>query len=620
MKLKTSDAPSRIYTFGCKPPEVSDEIFNYYLDQMFHSHRYANTLIELKNEQRATMRKIRRAQPEAAPLFAEIDALDKQIDRLFAEIKEIKNGTPVLEARPLWEPLGKVVKKLKNQRTKKYVDVAKVTAAIPEVQEVDKSAWEYYYARLKAARAATSAWWGTYLVREKAAKERFKAGLGPIKFKRYAQEGMLTAQLQKKNTVAEVFRGQSNMLQIDPIPDEVWTRGRHQRRKGCRTRVRLRIGSRNAKGELGPGATPIWLELPVLLHRQLPADGQIKWAHVRRTRYGHKYKYELLLVVEAMSFKADAAARAGRGTIGIDLGWRYQDDKAIRVAYWADSFGEHGAINLDAGTVGGFEVVRGLKSTRSKNQTEVQAYLDAFFRVWQSKVPNAVKEVSTHLRLWGSPKRFYRLLNVWRDHRFGGDDEAFAALELWAKQDRHLDDWQANQARRNKNRRLDMYRRLAHFWANTYAHVGFENLNLAAMARAPKTESGNPGTGKTSRDSMKRAAPGHLRALTKEACAKFGSEFVLVPPEGTSRFCFFCGYDEPWEDKSEEIHTCPNCERTYDRDHNGALNVLRTTERVAPEVLELLVSVKLPELHAKPKDRSRRRPDKYVIPAERSKS
>ena len=618
MRRKTSDAPTRIYTFGCKPPQVSDEVFEYYEDQLWYSHRYANTLIELKNEQRETMRATRRAQPKAAPLFAEIDQLNAEIDKIYAEIRAIKDGTPVLEARPKWEPLGKVVKSLKKKLIKKYSEVSKLTASNPAVKAADKEAYETYWARLKEARAATLTYWGTYTAREKAAKERFKAGLGPIKFKRYERNGLLTMQLQGGLSVAEMFSGQDLRVQIDPIPDEVWSRGRNQRRKGCRTHVRMRVGSRNAKGEIARGHTPIWIELPLLLHRQLPEDGVVKWAHVKRERHGHKFKYELLLVIEAQSFKpAVSPAPAGKGTIGVDLGWRYQDDKAIRVAYWADSFGQHGAVDLDAYMIGGFDVVRGLKKSRSERQVKIQSDLDAFFR-GARKLPDALKEASAHLRLWGAPKRFYKLLNVWRENRIKGDEDFFAALEAWDQKDRHLDDWQANQARRNKNRRADQYRKLTHLWASTYAHVVFEDVDLTRLARGPKTESGNPSTGRTARDAMKRAAPGHLRLLAKEMCDKFGREFVKVPAAFTSRDCFFCGHSEPWEDRSEEVHRCAGCGRAYDRDHNAALNILRTSERVPPETLQMLADGKLPKLQPKPKDFSRRRPDKYIPPFERS--
>ncbi len=71
----------------------------------------------------------------------------------------------------------------------------------------------------------------------------------------------------------------SRMLQIDPVDFSDWEHiSRGERRRRSRTAVRIRVAS--------AGRRPIWLELPMVMHRPLPEDGVVKAAEVTRRRVG----------------------------------------------------------------------------------------------------------------------------------------------------------------------------------------------------------------------------------------------------------------------------------------------------------------------------------------------
>jgi hypothetical protein len=61
----------------------------------------------------------------------------------------------------------------------------------------------------------------------------------------------------------------------------------------------------------------VWLELPVVLHRPLPADGTIRSASVICERVGSRERWRLLITVA----QPERAIRQGPA-VALDLGWR----------------------------------------------------------------------------------------------------------------------------------------------------------------------------------------------------------------------------------------------------------------------------------------------------------
>ena len=83
-----------------------------------------------------------------------------------------------------------------------------------------------------------------------------------LRFHGWDGTGKVTVRYQQGLPVAEV-QGVDRRLQIDPVDPLAWSSPhRSERRKLARSRVRIRVGS--------DGREPVWLELPVVLHRALP--------------------------------------------------------------------------------------------------------------------------------------------------------------------------------------------------------------------------------------------------------------------------------------------------------------------------------------------------------------
>ena len=108
---------------------------------------------------------------------------------------------------------------------------------------------------------------------------------------------------QQGLAVAEV-QGADRRLQFDPVNPLAWTSPRRsERRKLARSRVRIRVGSE--------GREPVWLELPVVLHRPLPEDGTVRSASVICEKVGSRERWRLLVTVARP--ERTSARGSGRG-------------------------------------------------------------------------------------------------------------------------------------------------------------------------------------------------------------------------------------------------------------------------------------------------------------------
>lgn len=135
--------------------------------------------------------------------------------------------------------------------------------------------------------------------------------------------GTVCVYFQKGLNVSAVFGG-NGRLQIDPIPEDAWkSPSRSVRRRLARTRVRMRIV---AESDL----SPVWLELPMTMHRPLPDGGVIRWASIIREQVGISFRHRLLLTVRE---PAPSVIERSVGAVGVDVGWRVTPD-GLRVAYW----------------------------------------------------------------------------------------------------------------------------------------------------------------------------------------------------------------------------------------------------------------------------------------------
>ena len=605
MKRKTSTTQVRVYKYGLRPPTLNAKLVE---DQFWGSGRYYNQLIENYRTGRDKYRSLLGKFPALEAVSSELETLeaafleletaaklaktgdgkmsDEQKAALKAARKQIKDARTarkalvdaesqqMLKDNPDLSALIERANALKSNTSRtrdEQVELEKVLKAAKAAKlkltdtfdgQVTKVNFETNE-RLKKLRSASALRHGTYLAAEDAANKANETSKGPPRFKANDGSGKIGTQILPGITVQEAMSCKDTRLQIKPLADGWAHLPRHQRRKGHRTTVRIRVGTVTDSNK------PVWAEFPVYLHRPLPSDAIIKWSYIVRKRVGRKFEWSLQLTVES-NFAQDVKG-AGTGAIALDLGWR----EGIRTAYAVDDKGEHAEITVPERSVEGYRKPEDIRSIRDKHVDSLRDDMVAWFR--KDSVPEALVKRTTTLHKWKAPGRFHQLANVWAKEASDWEPDNLKELQAWAKQDRHLLDWESAQRAKVLAHRTERYRVVATHIAKTYSKVIIEDradLKLTNMKLKPKSENGDPGTGRGSRLNMVKAAPGEFREILVKACKKWGASLVEVDPAYTSRRCHECKCNEKWENKSELKHTCEQCGVTFDRDHNAGKNIL----------------------------------------------
>lgn len=363
-------------------------------------------------------------------------------------------------------------------------------------------------------------------------------------------------------TVQRMFSGQDTRLQIDPPPDRWYELPRSDRRRASRTRARLRVDSTDDR-------KPVFVEFPVTLHRPLPDNAVIKWAHLIRKKIGRRDSWELQLTLESEVFRS--RSNHGRGAVAIDIGWRGGE----LVAYATDEFGYSVQICTPERFRGSLDKVDEIRSERDKLfNDEVAALLNW---IADNEVPDWLITDLTHARQWRTQRRLIRLITDWGNRRFTGDAFVFERLLVWRRKDRELWDWEANQRHKTIECRRERYRVIAKRLCTTYSTIVIEDpkvMKLCKFTRRLRPEDGDPSEGRQYRKNMKSAAPGEFREILTRMADKYGARLIDVDPAYSSRRCSWCGCADTWQDSAEREHRCMSCRRTFNRDLNACRNLL----------------------------------------------
>ena len=371
--------------------------------------------------------------------------------------------------------------------------------------------------------------------------------------------GMVTVYFPLGLSAGSVF-AKSGKLQVDPIPEAAWTSpNRATRRQLSRTRVRIRVLANADR-------SPVWLELPLIMHRPLPEGPTIRWASVLRERVGLSWRHRLLLTVrEPLPVRNEGEDQA----VGIALGWRIVPT-GLRVAYWCDQDGRSGELILTQKDLAAFKQIDSLDAAIAAAHLNVRSFLGSFVEtdsLHDSWILRAREGVDSE-----APRTLVRFFRQWQAERFPGDDAAFATVQAWYKQHLHLWMWQANLRDQLIRRRRDIYRVFAAEIARRYNRVFLNELPLARLARKV-----TPGHGRENNDSHYRviASVSVLLQIVMSACEKKGVAVTKIDCTQSAKSCHACGAVEDSNDAAGVMHRCPCCGTTWDLDENVALNLLK---------------------------------------------
>lgn len=573
MQRKTSPIPVRIYTYGCPfgPVPASEQIVE---DQIRAGHQYYNTLIAIELERRKGYRDLMGASNVLEPLDAQIAELVEKLNEERTALKQRRSASrkrvtdPAATAR-MTELRGKLAV-IRGERKAASLDVRATEDAKEKLAALNAE----ITVKAKAARAATTCYWGTYLLVERAIEAARKSKMDP-RFRTWRSAGVvynsrlnmsggsgrIGVQLQGGVSVERLFSGLDSRARLEPVDAEAY-KTRSGRRRLTRTLLHVRVGSTEARA-------PVWATFQIVLHRPIPADAIVKEISIGRRLNGSRWRWKAHFMLEAKSF--ERAPKPAGVRCAIDLGWRTRPD-GLRVGYLVDSRGARRELLLPGGIIGRVEHATHLRSIRRKSFDLLQAMLLQWLAVHED-LPEWLAEARKTLHLWKSEGRLTELAWMWARNRFKDDESMYPLVEQWRRQDLHLAQWQGHERGRALGHRQEHYRTLAHAIARDYSEIVLEKMDLSKLKRLPKPEEEDKSNA-TVRHNQHHAAVGELRAALVLAALNSGTAIRYEPSMDTTTRCHACGCSCKWDAAAELEHTCEHCGVRWDQDYNAAENLL----------------------------------------------
>jgi len=533
------------------------------LDQLRGRNTFWNCLVEIERRQRIEVRSL------LQPPESKVPALQQELEEARVAIKaerkrQRSRNADVSDLRAYIKDLQQ---QLKSARAEDKAARERIKeASQPRLDELEAERLE----QVKAAQHNSNLYWCNYddvLASYGVARVRAMREGTEIKFHRFDGTGKVSVRYQQGLPVADVF-GADTRLQIRPVDPRAWTSPiRGERRRLARTVVRIRIGSHEDR-------SPVWLELPMVMHRPLPEGGGIRNAAVVRERIADSWRYRLVITVATP--QQEIVTHQDRNRIAIDVGWRKLDE-GLRVAYWVDDLGQQGQVLLANEVIEQFRKVDDLKSIRDLhfNATRV-ALVDWLQHV---VVPDWLAERCKTLSFWQSQARLSALVRDWEGQRFDADDEMLAGLQAWWVKDRHLWQWESHLRDQVGRHRRELYRRFAADLVRRYRQVVLEDFDLRRVIEHPKAEVGTGG-GIPGAWYRKTAAISSLRLTIEHTCSREGVEVLKVNPSYSTLTCHVCGQIDQFNAAAELVHKCSQCGLLWDQDANAAAVLLQRASQI----------------------------------------
>ncbi len=445
---------------------------------------------------------------------------------------------------------------------------AKVKSEVFFKEQASARRWAYAQAR-KAGLG-----WGTCLkIAEAVEHSRRTTGLQQDLRTHYPHgEGLVAVQIQATKPLSseDLVGGQDTRARIGA--DLV------ARREGGARRLQvisLRVSSTEDR-------QPVWVRLHALLHRPL-GSGQVKWVLVTASRCGPKLRWSLQVTVDEATSASPNAVTVTRGACGLDIGWRRMPDRGIRIAYWYGSDGAEGELRIPADVIARNSKADDLRSIRDRNRADVQLRLHM---LRDSKgVPDWYREATTTLHVWKRTGYFVRLVDVWRNRRWSGDEDAWHAVEAWLHHDRHLWAWEANNRRRQSLQVAGRVRQFAVELARRYGVISVERTGIVpSLVRRREGASGEEqALRRVAAMRMHGCSPALVRRELAWIAPKYGATLIEQNPAFTTQDCAECDHRRmEVEDWSSLDITCAACGVVEDQDRTAARNLLRLASAPVP--------------------------------------
>lgn len=580
--------PCRVYEYGCLAPVQGEKEL---IEAIFKRNQLWNKLVEIDRLFEEKFHVL--IKENAAQSGFDLNALEREV----AFLRDLKNAFTE-EARRLRQKARSGKAKLPQRMQQDFACLkpclqrksVEYKEAKKRVRETSKHALEALEnerkATVKKALHSFGLWWCNWgeenteydAARRKVLQERAKGKPVSLRFHRFDGTGKVTVRLRERGMAGpwgmpteNVFKP-NNAFWIEPVPAEAWEHPvRSVRREAARTKVHFRIGSDVHKN-------PVWVVLPMVMHRPLPEGALVRQASVVRERVGRAFRYKLVVTVELPETKK--APLRKEGVVAVDLGWR-KVEGGVRVAYWADDTcftggkenGEHhGELVLPDKMIRAFQKLRDLRSIRDVHFDEARKVLLQFLE--RKNAPEWLREKLRNLDRWRSQAKLIRVLQEWEKNRFAGDG-VFEWLREWKKREDHLYDWESNLRDQVLRWRREEYRKFAKWLAENYSTVVLEDFDIRGVAEKPAPEEGTQGSIPPDYQRF-IVAPSELRLCILNACSREGVEVSRQPANFTTLWCHIpkCEYKGGFDASKEMQHRCPRCGSLWDQDYNACGNLL----------------------------------------------
>lgn len=428
---------------------------------------------------------------------------------------------------------------------------------------------------------------------KRVAAQRASGRPAELRHHRFDGTGTIAVQLQRQAgapartpmVIADNAGKYRNVLHIPGWTNpNVWEQmTRAERRRAGRIVVRMRCGSVDGEAQ--------WIELPVQVHRWLPADADITGAELVITKVAGNYEVKLCITARI----GEAEPVDDGPAVALHLGWRsseagtvvgiWRSDAPLEVPFdlqevmTIDSTGTAGTVVVPASIEQRLAHADELASSRALSLDALRDRLVAWLANHPEQTYRDEPLDAAAVKLWRSPARFAALAQAWR----GNSTEIADILWGWYTMDRRLWAHQENGRHRALGHRDDLYRQVAAVISGQASLLIVDDINLASLSSYASAKSELPNE-MQQRIARRRdhAAPGGLRAAAVAAATRDGVPVTVVAAADMTRTHGRCGHVNPADDRyTSNPVRCDGCGAVYDQDRSVTKQMLRAATLTA---------------------------------------
>ncbi len=577
--------PTNKFVYGCSGPMENEKLV---FDQLWAQSVYRNDLVSINREHNRQWKELGTS-PEVEELKVKLEIIENELGTLLVGTGKRKRLPKCPEKRKAAKDLIAICALLRA-RFKVAKAAAKKDATLQKEALNNQTEAAKASARIKARQELGLAWGNSAICEINSWKLR--------NYKSYDGTGTIQVQFQggdteksaKRFTVMDLLSGKDLRATLEYLDLSSPTRGlgvKRSRNAPSLSAKDIRLGRRLAKLRIAvagqdhskrvSGKNPrLYTEVIVKLHRPLPESGWISWISLVRRAAGTKRAWTAQFSIATRGVAEENRLLLPEDVVACDIGWRMVDRGetikrkdgtivpciAMRVAMFGTRNGPKEELVLPGPLVEKMKYVDTLQSIRDNNFNSMRTDLSAWMK--ENTIPDWLKERTKTLANWKSIRRLAKVAIEWKGNRWVGDDQIYAQLESWRKQDKHLLDWQEGMRTRMRRWRLDIYRKFMKRLRETFSVCGLEDFNLVAFSQKEKT-------GKRSNWQRSVAGLSFLRSILDQTM-----KVVKIPAAYTSKDCHLCGHRNEL-DPFSIMQTCKGCGAVWDRDKNAVDNIYDRT-------------------------------------------